>query len=159
MKKLIALLLALAMMAGLTAAFADGTLVFGTSADYAPFEFMYPDESGTMVYGGIDVMGFCGDLGDAGASQSNFWTYAQNVMDAVSQKGVTGVYTTGNHEYSPGNYSSSSTNTTQQKYKINTEAATGGSSQGRRMRDPGAPLPDPRIYEQDPPGNAFLRRH
>ena len=57
MKKLIALLLALAMTAGLTAAFAEnGTLVFGTSADYAPFEFMYPDESGTMVYGGIDIM-------------------------------------------------------------------------------------------------------
>ena len=77
------------------------------------------------LYGGLDVMGFCGDLGDAGASQSNFWTYAQNVMDAVSQKGVTGVYTTGNHEYSPGNYSSSSTNTTQQQYKINAEAAVG----------------------------------
>ena len=30
-------------------------LVLGTSADYAPFEFMYPDESGEMVYGGIDV--------------------------------------------------------------------------------------------------------
>ena len=31
------------------------TLVFGTSADYAPFEFMYPDENGEMVFGGIDV--------------------------------------------------------------------------------------------------------
>lgn len=30
-------------------------LVLGTSADYAPFEFMYPDESGEMIYGGIDV--------------------------------------------------------------------------------------------------------
>ena len=30
-------------------------LVLGTSADYAPCEFMYPDESGEMVYGGIDV--------------------------------------------------------------------------------------------------------
>lgn len=32
-------------------------LVLGTSADYAPFEFMYPDENnnGEMVYGGIDV--------------------------------------------------------------------------------------------------------
>ena len=30
-------------------------VVLGTSADYAPFEFMYPDESGEMVYGGIDV--------------------------------------------------------------------------------------------------------
>ena len=39
-------------------AFAEGkqTLVFGTSADYAPFEFMYPDETGKMVYGGIDVL-------------------------------------------------------------------------------------------------------
>ena len=27
----------------------------GVSADYAPFEFMYPDESGNMVYGGIDI--------------------------------------------------------------------------------------------------------
>lgn len=31
------------------------TLVLGTSADYAPFEFMYPDENGDMVYGGIDI--------------------------------------------------------------------------------------------------------
>ena len=30
-------------------------LVLGTSADYATFEFIYPDESGEMVYGGIDV--------------------------------------------------------------------------------------------------------
>ena len=30
-------------------------LVLGTSADYAPFEFMYPDENGEMVYGGIDI--------------------------------------------------------------------------------------------------------
>ena len=34
---------------------AKTTLVLGISADYAPFEFMYPDESGEMVYGGIDV--------------------------------------------------------------------------------------------------------
>ena len=31
------------------------TLVMGTSADYAPFEFMYKGEDGTMQYGGIDV--------------------------------------------------------------------------------------------------------
>ena len=31
------------------------TLVLGTSVDYAPFEFMYPDENGDMVYGGIDI--------------------------------------------------------------------------------------------------------
>lgn len=31
------------------------SLVLGTSADYAPFEFMYPDENGEMVYGGVDI--------------------------------------------------------------------------------------------------------
>ena len=31
------------------------TLVLGTSADYAPFEFMYPDDNGDMQYGGIDI--------------------------------------------------------------------------------------------------------
>lgn len=30
-------------------------LILGTSADYAPFEFMYPDDNGNMQYGGIDV--------------------------------------------------------------------------------------------------------
>lgn len=59
MKKMFAALLALVMMLGVSAVSAESdkpVLVFGTSADYAPFEFMYPDETGTMVYGGIDVM-------------------------------------------------------------------------------------------------------
>lgn len=68
MKKLTAMLLALVMALSLVACGqkaddnktddnggAKTTLVVGTSADYAPFEFMYPDESGEMVYGGIDV--------------------------------------------------------------------------------------------------------
>ena len=74
MKKITALLLVLAMAVALCAcgsstdsstpaadtaasdaAPAAETLVMGTSADYAPFEFMYPDADGSMVYGGIDV--------------------------------------------------------------------------------------------------------
>lgn len=72
MKKFLALMLAMLMALSLVACGGgnnaaddnnanDGNdaamtkLVLGTSADYAPFEFMYPDESGEMVYGGIDV--------------------------------------------------------------------------------------------------------
>ena len=67
MKKMIAMLLALVMALSLAACgekandgntdndAAKTELVLGTSADYAPFEFMYPDDSGEMVYGGIDV--------------------------------------------------------------------------------------------------------
>lgn len=60
MKKIIAMMLALMMALSLVACGdkpddAADTLVMGTSADYAPYEFMYPDESGEMVYGGIDI--------------------------------------------------------------------------------------------------------
>ena len=33
----------------------SGMLILGTSADYAPFEFMYADEDGVMQYAGIDI--------------------------------------------------------------------------------------------------------
>ena len=63
MKKMITILLALAMIFALcacgssapAATAAPKTLILGTSADYAPFEFMYPNEKGELVYGGIDV--------------------------------------------------------------------------------------------------------
>lgn len=76
MKKMIAMLLALVMALSLVACGstnannggndnanagdeaqpeAKTTLVVGVSADYAPFEFMYPDAGGNMVYGGIDI--------------------------------------------------------------------------------------------------------
>lgn len=63
MKKVVTLLLALTMIFALcacgsnseSAAPTSNALIMGTSADYAPYEFMYPDESGEMTYGGIDV--------------------------------------------------------------------------------------------------------
>lgn len=76
MKKMIAMLLALVMAPSLMACGstnannggndnanngddsqpeAKPTLVVGVSVDYAPFEFMYPDAGGNMVYGGIDI--------------------------------------------------------------------------------------------------------
>ena len=63
MKKFVSLLLAMLLVASLAACGSktddnngkDNTLVMGTSAAYAPFEFMYKGENGTMQYGGIDV--------------------------------------------------------------------------------------------------------
>lgn len=60
MKKLIALVLALVLCFALAAcgdkpAAASNKLIVGTSADYAPFEFMYADEKGEMQFGGIDL--------------------------------------------------------------------------------------------------------
>ena len=63
MKKFVTAVLVLAMVFALAAcgasskpaAEAPKTLVLGTSADYAPFEFMYPNEKGELVYGGIDI--------------------------------------------------------------------------------------------------------
>lgn len=63
MKKFVSLLLAMLLVASLAACGSktddnngkDNTLVMGTSADYAPFEFMYKGDNGTMQYGGIDV--------------------------------------------------------------------------------------------------------
>ena len=58
MKKIISVMLILIMVCSVASfAFADEkeTLILGTSADYPPFEFMYLDENGEMVYGGIDI--------------------------------------------------------------------------------------------------------
>ena len=59
MKKLVAVFLVLVMVSAAALSLAEDkkeVLVLGTSADYAPYEFMYPDENGKMVYGGIDIM-------------------------------------------------------------------------------------------------------
>ena len=65
MKKFTALMLALMMSLSLVACGnktddsnteqTGGTLVLGTSADYAPYEFMYADDNGNMQYAGIDI--------------------------------------------------------------------------------------------------------
>ena len=57
----------------------------------------------------IDVMNFCGDFGSASANESQYWQYAQAVLDAATNSGVVHdkVYTTGNHEFYNGKYASS----------------------------------------------------
>ncbi len=72
----------------------------------------------------IDVFAFGGDMGSAYISGSNFWSYAETAMDKVSDAGITGIYTTGNHEYSNGSFSST-TNSVKDNYKVDTKAEEG----------------------------------
>ena len=62
MKKTVSVILILVMVlalaacgSGKPAASESKTLVMGTSADYPPFEFQYPNEKGDIVYGGVDI--------------------------------------------------------------------------------------------------------
>ncbi|MGI6221746.1 MAG: cell wall-binding repeat-containing protein [Coriobacteriales bacterium] len=76
-------------------------------------------------YGHIDVMGFCGDMASVeNTSESQFWTYAQAVMDVVAGKGVDAVYTTGNHEFYPGGFAMT-TNPVSDAYTIDAEGRVG----------------------------------
>ena len=73
-------------------------------------------------YGGIDAMGFCGDMGAASANESQFWTYTQKVADVFDGKGIPNViYTTGNHEFYNGKYDSTS-NSVKNLYQVGTKA-------------------------------------
>ena len=76
-------------------------------------------------HGGVSLMAFGGDMANAGAGQSDYWTFTKADMQQLDDRNVTGVYTTGNHEHSPGRYSSSSTDTAQQKFKISSAGADG----------------------------------
>ena len=69
------------------------------------------------IYGGINAMSFCGDMGSASAGESQFWDYTQAVMNVVSDRKVPGVYTTGNHEFYNGNYATTS-NTVKNNYVV-----------------------------------------
>ena len=93
MKKIIALLMAITMVFALcacgsskTEAASDNVIVVGTSADYAPFEFMYKDDSGNMVYGGIDVevaKFVCQDMG----KEAQFENMSFDYLLVALQKG------------------------------------------------------------------------
>ena len=77
------------------------------------------------IYTGINAIGFCGDMGSASANESQFWSYTQEVMNVVSQKGISNaVYTTGNHEFYNGKYAST-TNPVKNNYKKGEVGLTG----------------------------------
>ena len=76
------------------------------------------------IYGGINVMSFCGDMGGASLNESQFWTCTQSVMNVVSEEDLQAVYTTGNHEFYNGQFSNTSSNLKPQ-FKIGEEGLNG----------------------------------
>ena len=78
----------------------------------------------TAEYGGIDVMSFCGDMGQASGNGDTWWSYVQSVKDVVDGKQLEGVYTTGNHEFYNGNFSTT-TNALKNSYVIGDVGASG----------------------------------
>lgn len=77
------------------------------------------------IYGDIEVMAFGGDMASYYVPEEDYWTYTQHAMDAVSAEVETGIYTTGNHEYNPGNLGGENSYDPQSKLKINTQVAEG----------------------------------
>ena len=94
MKKIVAMMLALLMGLSLVACSStpagddeggdtENVLVMGTSADYAPYEFMYPDENGDMVYGGVDIsiaQAIAEDMGKTLKVENMSFEYMLNLM-------------------------------------------------------------------------------
>ena len=76
-------------------------------------------------YGDIEVMAFGGDMASYYVPEEDYWSYTQHAMDAVSAEIENVIYTTGNHEYNPGNLGGENSYEPQQELKINTPAAEG----------------------------------
>ena len=72
-------------------------------------------------YGGIDAMGFCGDMGQASGSGSTWWGYVNSVMTVAENDVDEVVYTTGNHELMNGNFTPTANEQTR-KYIVGEEA-------------------------------------
>ncbi|MGX8697206.1 MAG: cell wall-binding repeat-containing protein, partial [Prevotella sp.] len=87
------------------------------------------DTLSTQV-GHFEYMGFCGDMGDAtnnAVGHDEFWADAQRVFALMDTKGSevdAVVYTTGNHEFSPGNFNSTATEN-RDRYTVDAEGANG----------------------------------
>ena len=76
------------------------------------------------TYGGVDVMSFCGDMGSASGSGDSWWSYVTSVKAVVDEQNIPGVYTTGNHEFYNGSFSST-TNAMKSNYKVGAEGISG----------------------------------
>ena len=72
-------------------------------------------------YGGIDAMGFCGDMGAASGSGSSWWGYVNSVMTVAENEVGNVVYTTGNHEFMNGSFTPTANEQTR-KYIVGAEA-------------------------------------
>ena len=54
-------------------------------------------------YGRVESIGLCGDMANSGVeSADEYWKLTKVVINTVLNKGIEGIYITGNHEYDPG---------------------------------------------------------
>ena len=120
-------------LAGVSGTEASGTqtvLAFTSDVHTKATAYTASNRLGTWIdkmnnkYGHIDAMSFAGDMAEYNVTESQFWTDTQNAMDVVSGKGLTAFYTTGNHEYDPGNFTPAK-NATTARYSLNTEVKVG----------------------------------
>ena len=84
------------------------------------------DTMSTQI-GHFEYMGFCGDMADAQVNESTFWSLADRVftlMDGKADKVDVVRYTTGNHEFSPGNWTLNKNDQTK-RYTVGAEGANG----------------------------------
>lgn len=77
------------------------------------------------IYGKLDIMAFGGDLasGKTNSKTDTYWKHAQKCMDVLDKKSIRAVFTTGNHEHSPGRYGTVKNKTTE-RITVNAEAAS-----------------------------------
>jgi len=126
-KRLIALLLALMMvlgMLGITSAYAAGEHYIGFTSDthnsstsgssggasnLTKFFQVVHDDIGKK----LDYMGFCGDHGDSGQMNDNYWSRVQKVIDIVDSSDYVDnyIFINGNHEWYNGKVNSSNNST------------------------------------------------
>ena len=118
----------------------ESTTVLAFTSDVHNNQNNYTGETrlGTWIdnivgqYGKIDAFAFGGDMAQYNSADDRFWNETQRVMDVVTNKGIAGYYTTGNHEYAhptetSDNFSPDKNETTQ-RYVQNDWAVENGSN-------------------------------
>lgn len=77
-------------------------------------------------FGKIDYMGFCGDMAYVpGVTESVYWDYTKTIVNLMNEKKIRACYTTGNHEFVPGNITATTASWVRSTFTIDEEAVEG----------------------------------